>query len=320
MNCIAYQNPKLAALLFDTVVPVPTISRFSAVDFSGPDFASQFHREFYENAHVKHLNAVLPPEITEGHLALMITLSMLCHLKRSGGDALRTFMADAERDGGPLAQLVSMLGADFVDVEDADRHWQEVLKAAVLSKVPSGSEVFGTCEEAEIDRTSSSPFLQLTEFPLVDASAASWEQILEIRKDKESVRKLRRFRAFFLDTYAEKSVSQIEDDLLTRLGDHEEAARKAGLETVKAVFSVGGSQRFLSAAGGGAIASLLGAPGAFAAGISASVMLGGVLVQVVARRKLFELEQQADPVRYLADLRVLQDRSQSNANGSPRRS
>ena len=53
--------------------------------------------------------------------------------------------------------------------------------------------------------------------PLIDTSKASWEQILERRKDTRALRKLRKLKMFLQDNYQGKDKDYIEDDLAMRL-------------------------------------------------------------------------------------------------------
>lgn len=59
---------------------------------------------------------------------------------------------------------------------------------------------------------------------LIDTDEASWDQIIEFRKDKKSQMALRRLRIFFDKEYAGKSRHFIENDILMRL----EAYNKCG--------------------------------------------------------------------------------------------
>jgi hypothetical protein len=66
---------------------------------------------------------------------------------------------------------------------------------------------------------------------LIDASTTSWDQIVDFRRDNDAIEKLRRFRVFVYQNYTGKTKDFIEDDILTRLADYEQAVKKWGFAT-----------------------------------------------------------------------------------------
>jgi hypothetical protein len=62
--------------------------------------------------------------------------------------------------------------------------------------------------------------LALSGIPLVDTSSASWEQILELRKDPDARAKLRNLRLFFHNNYQGKPATFVVDDLGRRLDEY----------------------------------------------------------------------------------------------------
>ncbi|WP_457442743.1 hypothetical protein [Roseateles sp. P5_E4] len=79
---------------------------------------------------------------------------------------------------------------------------------------------------------SDEPIVTFAKLKLIDTDKAAWEQILELRNDENSRRKLQRLRAFLDSTYANKSISFIEDDICRRLDDYDMARKKHGFEVV----------------------------------------------------------------------------------------
>ena len=72
--------------------------------------------------------------------------------------------------------------------------------------------------------------VRLVGLQLIDTSKASWEQILEIRRDKASLYKLRKLRLFFEDTCVEKDENYIRDVISVYLEDYKAAAKSFGFD------------------------------------------------------------------------------------------
>ena len=68
---------------------------------------------------------------------------------------------------------------------------------------------------------------------LIDVSSASWDKIIEFRKDKLARAGLLRFRKFFYDSFTGKTHSYIQEELERLKFDYDEAAKKHGFELTK---------------------------------------------------------------------------------------
>lgn len=79
--------------------------------------------------------------------------------------------------------------------------------------------------------------LSIDNVPLVDTTCASWDQILEFRKDKEARKKLRNLRLFLHENYAGKNRAFIEDDLSKRLDEYENTRKDHGFESLTSTIS-----------------------------------------------------------------------------------
>jgi hypothetical protein len=73
--------------------------------------------------------------------------------------------------------------------------------------------------------------MTIASLKLIDTRDLTLKQLIEIRKDPETVEKLRRLRLFAYQNYQGKSKDFIEDDILNRLGDYERAVKKWGFTT-----------------------------------------------------------------------------------------
>lgn len=148
------------------------------------------------------------------------------------------------------------------------------------------------------------PIVTLAGLNLVDVTKASWDQIVELRQDQESQRKLQRLRAFLANNYTGKSLSYIEDDLGRCLDDYEQGRRKHGFETVTASMSVLLDSSSLHAAlAAGVGASLLGGP---TVGLSsaAAIEVGKVAIEFAKRRRQMVDWQRSHDFAYLIDIQA----------------
>ena len=105
------------------------------------------------------------------------------------------------------------------------------------------------------------PSITLSRLNLIEASQAEWRQIIELRKDIQSHRKLARLRLFIHNNYANCSFAYIEDDLSQRIEEYEQVAKKYGLKTVLSSLSMLLDAKALQPSGGaGLVAGLFGGP------------------------------------------------------------
>lgn len=82
------------------------------------------------------------------------------------------------------------------------------------------------------------PELTISEIGLVDTTDASWEQILELKKDIDARRKLRDLRLLLFDEFEGKTKAYIIDSIDRKLEEHELACKKHGLNLVTSSVSM----------------------------------------------------------------------------------
>ena len=125
---------------------------------------------------------------------------------------------------------------------------------------------------------------RLTEIALPDEDVLRWDQVLEFRKDYDSVAKYRRLAHWFDSELVGKSEAFIVEDLQLKLKDYESVIKKHGFKTIVGVLSKLLDMDSLTAVGttiGGL--SLAGLPDiAVAAG--ASVFMGKCALEVAKAR------------------------------------
>lgn len=145
------------------------------------------------------------------------------------------------------------------------------------------------------------PSVTLSKLNLVDPSQAEWRQIIELRKDNESHRKLARLRLFIHKNYANASFAYIEDDLLMRIDDYERVTRKFGLKTTLSSLSLLLDAKALQAsAGAGLIAGLFGGP---IVGLStaAAVEIGKIAINIAEKHHALKDWQSGHELAFIFD-------------------
>lgn len=146
--------------------------------------------------------------------------------------------------------------------------------------------------------------LTLAGIPLVDVTKATWEQILEFRRDEKSVANIRKLRLFLRENYEGKDRSFIEDDLAVRLESYENAKKDWGFKTKTSTISLLLSSKSLIASGGTALVStLFGAPTVAAAigATGAIVELGKFGVHIAKRRYGLKNLRRDNALSYIID-------------------
>lgn len=146
--------------------------------------------------------------------------------------------------------------------------------------------------------------ISLASLNLIDAESATWEQLLEFRRDAEARAKLRRLRLFAYENYSGKSKQFIEDDLLTRINDYHEAVRKWRFDCKSGIFTALLNSKLVQGGlGVSVLSSLCHEPLAAIASAGGAVVLelGRTLLEI--RKQQFTLRDlmRTNPVSYIAD-------------------
>jgi hypothetical protein len=177
----------------------------------------------------------------------------------------------------------------FMGLEDINRlNNQSSNRSIVRSNLPSNFEIFSkkfdligipidapNLLHITLTKSEPEPALSLTGINLVDVSSVSLDELFAFREDKESLRKMRRFRLFAYENYSGKERAFIEDDIQNRWSLYQEAVRKWGFENKEKSVSflleskpmlaamVGGISSLITAFAGseGAALAMLGAAG-----------------------------------------------------------
>lgn len=162
------------------------------------------------------------------------------------------------------------------------------------------STVLLPSEEVTQDFEQAYVTVTLSGLPLIDPGHASWEQIMEIRRDPESVEKLRRLRLFVFENYTGKPRAFIEDDLFRRVDDYERVRKSLGIEAVTSTISVLLDSKTLQAsAAAGLIACLFGGPPNLILGAASLVELGKLGIEAARKRQSIRDFEQGHELGYI---------------------
>jgi hypothetical protein len=147
--------------------------------------------------------------------------------------------------------------------------------------------------------------ISLCHLSLIDAERASWEQIEELRSDRQARTRLQRLRAFAQTNYQGKPVSYIEDDLSARIDEYELASNKHGFDLVTGTLSTLLDSTHLQATVGAALAAaIVGGPIA-AMSTAACIELAKVSLEFSKRKRVMVDWHKSHPLAYLIEARKL---------------
>lgn len=146
----------------------------------------------------------------------------------------------------------------------------------------------------------------LSQLPLIDTDKVSWEQIIEFRRDCDSVARLRQLRAFLQTNYKGKEKAFILDDLQSRLDQYANTVRDWGFETKTSTISTLLSSTTLLGTAGGTLVSLFaGAPTLAAVTASAGTLveLGKISLHIANRKYGLVKLRRDHPLAYIISAR-----------------
>lgn len=177
-----------------------------------------------------------------------------------------------------------------------------------LNQFPLSNAALITSDSEVSDETVNGDEIAITlsEIGLIDASKVSIEKLVAFRKDESAIASLRQLRVFAQTKYDGKSRSFIEDDLLSRVYQYEQTAKKWDFELVNAGLStLFSSKTAIATIGGTAAAVLAGSPviATSAALVGTAFEIGKITLSVT--KKHFEARETLgnNPVSYIAKAR-----------------
>lgn len=282
---LCFENFKEASLYFDRVLPL-NMGRMRG-DSTVGDILVGYPEEVPSAALCHLIDGIEGNTVTYSHATRVIefTANRWVEFAKEVEPYARLWSADPRRadDDYVRNQYRKLQEAYFEDasisgttpIREAFRRYAKGIGFDRFSvAIPSTAESVGNqCD----------PSITLSKLNLVDASQAEWRQIIELRKDTESHRKLARLRLFIHKNYANSSFAYIEDDLLMRIDDYERVTKKFGLKTTLSSMSLLLDAKALQASvGAGLVAGLFGGP---LAGLStaAAIEIGKIAVNITEK-------------------------------------
>jgi len=282
---LCFENFKEASLYFDRVLPL-NMGRMRGDSTIGDILVG--YPEEVPSAALSHLiDGIEGNTVTYSHGTRVMELTVNRWIE---------FAKEVE----PYARLFSKdhRHPDDIDVRNQYRRLQEAYfaDASIAGVIPIreafrryakgiGFDRFCVAVPSETgtDGSQCDPSITLSKLNLVDANEAEWRQIIELRKDTESHRKLARLRLFIHKNYANSSFAYIEDDLSQRIEEYERVTKKFGLKTILSSLTLLLDAKALqTSAGAGLIAGLFGGP---IVGLSAAaaVEVGKIAVNIAEK-------------------------------------
>jgi len=291
-NAVCFEDLKTAALYFDSVIPISFSSMHGRGE--GSDVFFKLPEDVPGEVLVHLLFGVSPASSPEkwAYLGKYI-------------DSWDAFIKAIQ----PARKRFSNSYDDVKDIylNDASLENQSSVRGEFRKLAKALGKSYTTVilpSEDSAPETTPYAALGLSGVPLVDASRASWEQIMELRKDPEARTKLRNLRLFFHTNYQGKPTSFIVDDLGRRLDDYSAARKRLGFEFTSGCISSLLDARILQAAAATSIAAaFVGGPIA-SLGAAVFVEIGGVALEFSRKRYAIREFEKTHDLAYLIEARA----------------
>jgi hypothetical protein len=204
-------NSKAAALYYDRIFPLPGRSE---------DIADTYELLSRPAEQIQTLLTETPDNCRQ----IIQTLQRL--LEKLGDDEVRQRYADRAVPKfscpGELAMYSAAANCGIVGKMEL-----------VLSEIPPGGS-----KTVRRKNSHSSVLVKMINLNVVDASRASWEQILEFRDDPDARAAFCRFRDFLFESCSELSSEQLEDRINSKLDNYVTVAKKHGFSLQSAAVDV----------------------------------------------------------------------------------
>lgn len=286
-NAVCFDDLKTAALYFDSVIPIAFQSMHGRGE--NKDVLFKLPEEIPGEVLVHLLFNIIPSNGAEKWTHLGRYIDSWDQFIKAIHPARTTFSNNYED--------VKKIYLEDASVGDSSSVRQEFKKLSrALGK--AYSTVLLPEEEEPSDAV---PYaaLVLSGISLVDASKASWEQILELRKDAEARGKLRNLRLFFYNNYQGKPSTYIVDDLGRRIDEYDAARKRLGFEALTgSVSALLDAKSLQAAAATGLAAAFVGGP---LTGITSAVFieLGSMALEFSKKRFSIKEFENSHDLAYL---------------------
>ncbi len=146
----------------------------------------------------------------------------------------------------------------------------------------------------------------LSNIKLANTRNATWDQIMEVRNDAQSMLKLRRLRLLLSDNYVGKSKAYVKDSIECKIADYETACKKHGLEMMHTTLEALLDPKSLLGIGAITATSAITGEGSFVgvtAGVVAAFHAGRTSVSIVKKHHDLKDWKSNHGLAYLIDLK-----------------
>ncbi|EKG0020488.1 hypothetical protein RZ186_003784 [Vibrio cholerae] len=295
---ICFDNLKDAALLYDRVLPIA----FRKSEISTTECIFDFPERLYSRELVDIVFD--SPELNQsGHVniinsAFKVFSSWSCFNYDIRGFNYRTTKSSLDESYEKLQNMYlnNELSENSISIR---QHFIKYAQSLGIKKC----DVLLPGDNVSVLNPVENLAMTLSHIPLVDTSTSSWEQILEVRRDIKSRKKLQRLRIYLAKNYSGKSASFIEDEISVAIEDYELARKKHGFETIMSSISVLlDSKNIQSAAIAGiGAASIAG----LEAGVSGALIveLGKFTIELAKKRHAMRQWESSHDLAYLIELK-----------------
>lgn len=285
--CVAFSDPKRAALFFDHVL------------IADPENFVQ---------HADQVMNLSPPGVT-GLMATALVLSVSAAKSCSrypeiyDVNILVDLIFEEEKAAGVNHIFAddetykNVLRSFVYDVKSKEFTALEGLFSTINDDELSifGKRIDESTEEEEVN-------LILAGLPIVSTENLTWEHLHELRSDPKSISSLRQLRTFVFSNYQGKSLNFIADDLERRKYEYQLTAKQWGLELLESTLTISGIEKLLAGGTSGILAAMVGASVPAATAIGASAVIASTLVTLELRRRKMRIAALLNPVSFLIEL------------------
>lgn len=141
--------------------------------------------------------------------------------------------------------------------------------------------------------------VQLSNLSVIDESTLTWEQVIEMREDPETLNDIKRFKNFAIDRLQGLSAREAEDLIMQMEYDYKKRAKEWGVDTL-----ISSGQLLVSHKNTAAIIALLstafaGIPLNIAIATSAAASLGAIELNIISRKRRLMALENSDPIRFI---------------------
>jgi len=280
-TALAWADARTAALFFDHVIPVNIIPDTGRVDEDDPIY--------YEV-----LKSLLPHGLLDSTAKIGLAAPVV------------GYVAYFALTFPETAGVTSLAGGESLEHRAASNipNLREAFGNLVNGSGVRDFAVYGEPLSSPTPGSAADPCLVLSNLNLVDTSNLTWRQILELRKDQDSVERLRNLRRAVYNDYSGKPESYIREDIEFRISEYEAATKLWSLPLQKGVLEIAMTGEALTAVGAALALALFGAPVAAAAAAGGAIAVGKAALSFAQRKRDIELERKRNPMAYLVRLRT----------------